>query len=308
MISSPRSLPQRTFCAPPQLLFTALLALCCGRPAVASNPKNQVTTQVSTNPAGQPHAWVQAAATNELHIIDDDGKTPLRYRIRKIDARTDTTRLIIETRQGDVARLIERNGQPLTASEDAAERERLNAILQSPSDFIKHHKRDTSTRTDVMQLVSLMPEAMIYTYVPGQPQPESAASTQVVIDFRPDPAFHPPTMFADLLTGLEGRMWIDADSKRVTRIQAQIIRPVNFGFGVVARLAPGGTIEFEQANAGGNRWVYSHLVENFSVRAMMVKTIPENTRMSASDFHLLPAPITFQEAVHQLLNTPIPLR
>jgi len=103
-------------------------------------------------------------------------------------------------------------------------------------------------------------------------------------------------------------MWIDADSKRVTRIQAQIIRPVNFGFGVVARLAPGGTIEFEQANAGGNRWVYSHLVENFSVRAMMVKTIPENTRMSASDFHLLPAPITFQEAVHQLLNTPIPLR
>jgi len=103
-------------------------------------------------------------------------------------------------------------------------------------------------------------------------------------------------------------MWIDADSKRVTRIEGQIIKTVNFGFGIVARISPGGTIEFEQTNAGGNRWVYSHLVENFSVRAMMVKTIPENTRMNASDFHLLPAPVTFQEAVHLLLAMPIPLR
>jgi hypothetical protein len=285
-----------------------LLTACCGYPAAASNPKNQAAAQVLPLPVGQPRSWAQAAATNELHIIDDDGKAPLRYRVRKIDAHSDTTRLIIETRQGDVARLIERNGQPLTAVEDTAERERLNAILQSPSDFIKHHKRDNSTRADVMQLVSLMPQAMIYTYVPGQPQPQSATSAQVVIDFRPDPAFHPPSMLADLLTGLEGRMWIDADSKRVTRVEGQIIKTVNFGFGIVARISPGGTIEFEQTNAGENRWVYSHLVENFSVRAMMVKTIPENTRMNASDFHLLPAPVTFQEAVHLLLATPIPIR
>ena len=312
MISSPRTLSQRAFCIALRPPFTVLLvafaAICCNHPVTALAPKNQATGQVSTLPAGQPRNWVQSAATNELHIIDDDGKAPLRYRIRKIDAHSDTTRLIIETRQGDVARLIERNGQPLTAAEDVAERERLNAILQSPSDFIKHHKRDNSTRTDVMQVVSLMPQAMIYTYVPGQPQPQSATSTQVVIDFRPDPAFHPPSMFADLLTGLEGRMWIDAGTQRVTRIEGQVIKTVNFGFGIVARIAPGGTIEFEQMNAGGNRWVYSHLAENFSVRAMLVKTIPENTRMNASDFHLLSAPITFQEAVHQLLNTPIPLR
>jgi len=312
LISSPRTLPQRTFRVSPYLLFTILLTtvapLFTGRSAIASAPESQAPAQNSALPVGQPRAWAQAAATNELHIIDDDGNAPLRYRIRKIDTRSDTTRLIIETRQGDVARLIERNGQPLTAAEDAAERERLNAILQSPADFIKHHKRDNSTRTDVMQLVSLMPQAMIYTFVPGQPQSQSATSTQVVIDFRPDPAFHPPSMLADLLTGLEGRMWIDAGSQHVTRIEGQVIKMVNFGFGIVARIAPGGTIEFEQTNAGGNRWVYSHLVEKFSVRAMMVKTIPENTRMSASDFHLLPAPVTFQEAVHLLLATPIPLR
>jgi hypothetical protein len=295
-------LPQRPLRASSRLHSKFLLA------AVAALFGAQAPAQTPALPAGQPRAWVQAAATNELHIIDDDGHAPLRYRVRKIDTRTDTTRLILETRQGDVARLIERNGQPITAAEDAAERARLNAILRSPSDFIKHHKRDNSTRADVLQVVSLMPQAMIYTYVPGQPQPQSATSPQVVIDFRPDPAFHPPTMFADLLTGLEGRMWIDAATHHLTRIEGHVLKPVDFGFGIVARIAPGGTIELEQTNAGSDRWVYSHLVENLSIRAMLVKTIPENTRMTATDFHLLPAPITFQEAVHQLLSAPIPLR
>jgi hypothetical protein len=286
----------------PATLATALIALSC---ALGTAQKSPSTPSVATTPSGTPKSWIEAAVANELLIINDNGGTPLRYRIRKIDVKGDTTRVQIESRQGDVARLIERNGHAITAAEDAAERERLNAILASPSDFLHHHKRDNATRSDVNQLVRLLPTAMIYSFTPGQPQPAGAAP-QIVIDFRSDPNFKPPTMLSESLTGIEGRMWIDAATRRVTRIEGHFLKTVNFGFGIVARIFPGGTIELEQTNAGGDRWVYSHLVEHLTVRAMMVKTIPENSQMTASDFHLLPAPIDFQDAVRQLLAMPIP--
>ncbi len=288
------------------ILLAASLAL----PASSAVPgaAAQVAEQNNGVPSGIVLDWVKAACANELQIIDDDGTLPLRYRVRKIDSRSDTTREEIETRQGDVARLVERNGKPITAQEDAAERERLNAILQAPGEFIKHHKRDNATRADVLQLVRLMPQAMTYSYAPGQPQPPTATAPQVVIDFHSNPAFKPQTMLAEVLTGLEGRMWIDAKSRRLTRIEGRVLRPLNFGFGILAHVYPGGTIALEQTNASGDRWVYSYLMEHLTLRAMMVKTIPENSQMTASDFRPLPAPVSFQEAVRMLLAMQIPLR
>jgi hypothetical protein len=279
-----------------------LVALSC---ALSTAQKPPAVPSAAAVPTGTPKSWVEAAVANELLIINDTGGTPLRYRIRKIDAKGDTTRIQIESRQGDVARLIERNGHAITAAEDAAERERLNAILDSPYDFLRHHKHDSATRSDVNQLVRLLPNAMIFSFTPGQPQ-RTSAPPQVVINFRSDPSFKPPTMLSESLTGIEGRVWIDAATRRVMRIEGHFLKPVNFGFGIVARIFPGGTIELEQANVGGDRWIYSHLVEHITVRAMMVKTIPENNQMTASDFHMLPAPIDFQDAVHQLLALPVP--
>src|ERR1700722_2950065 len=158
--------------------------------------------------------WIDAAAANEFSIVNDDGKFPLRYRVHKVDSKEDITREVIETRNGTVARLVERNGQKLTAAEDAAERQRLKDILASPGDFIKHHKRDDSTRKYCLQLVKEMPGAMIFSYAPGQPQPPRVAERQIVIDFHPDTNYKTSETVDNLLTGIEGRLWIDARSRR----------------------------------------------------------------------------------------------
>jgi hypothetical protein len=256
-------------------------------------------------PAGTPQSWVQAAADSELPVINADGQNPLRYRMHKVDAKGDTTRMQIESKQGDVARLIERNGHALAREDNEAEIERLKAILASPDDFLRHHKHDNATRADVTQLVRLIPQAMIFSYTPGQPQRVGMKAAQVVIDVRSDPAFKPPTMLSDALTGIEGRLWIDAASHHLLRIEGRFLKQVNFGYGLVARIFPGGTIEFEQADAGNGRWVYSSLVEDLTVRAMLVKTIPQKSLMTASDFQRLPAPIDFQQAVRELIAMPV---
>ena len=67
-------------------------------------------------------------------------------------------------------------------------------------------------------------------------------------------------------------------------------------------------MEFEQTNAGADRWAFSHLREDITVREILLKTVAQRASMDAADFQLLPAPVDYQEAVRILLATPITLR
>ncbi len=259
-------------------------------------------------PAGLPVAWVQAASDNELRIVEDDGTFPVRYLVHKFDRKGETLRDTMESRDGTVARLVARDGRPLTSEEDSDERRRLSDLINSPSIFEKHHKRNISARVYSSELIKLMPKAMIFTYTPGQPQPAGAASPQVVIDFTPDPKFQPPSIVSELLTGIEGRLWIDARLHVVTRGEARVVHAVNFGWGMLAHIYPGGTVEFEQAPVGDGHWIYSHLDEHLKIREVMVKTANEDVTMTASKMQKMPSLVSYEDAIRKLLGTPFPAR
>ena len=289
-------------------LRRTLSAAACVAISLSVRAQQPQAPQLPQLAATTPLSWIRSAVANEQPIIADNGTIPLRYHIHKIDAKGDVVRDTIESKDGGVARLVERNGKPISAAEDSAERARLQAILDDPSDFFKHHRRDASTRDDTLQLVSLMPQAMVYTYTPGQPQLPNVPTPQVVLDFSPDPAFHPPTVASDLLTGLAGRVWIDARTRRMTRVDGHVLKPVNFGWGILGRIAPGGTIELDQTEPVPNRWVYNRLDMHLTMRIVMFKSVNMDDRMTALDFQALPAPVTVQQAIHLLLDTKIPLR
>ena len=261
------------------------------------------------NLAQPARAWADTAAAAQEHILQTDGEIPLMYRVRKTDARGDSTRVTLESRDGAVARTIERNGQPLTPEEDGAERERLTDIEHDPESFLKRHKRDRAGREYALELVRALPGAMLWSYSPGQPQLPHATAPQVVLDFTPDPNFRPPTLVTEGLTGIAGRVWIDAASGCVLRIQGTILHPVDFGWGgMLAKVSQGGTIALEQAQAAPGRWLYTHLTMHLSVREMLIHTVAENMESSASDAKPLPHPISVQEAVQQLLALPVTSR
>ena len=260
---------------------------------------------IQVGPGGSPQAWVQRAVKHELDTIQQND-LPMRYKMRKTDRGGDVTRVVVESQQGTVARMIEKNGRPLSASEDAAERDRLSNILRDPNDFLKRKRRDGEGRDYASGLIKLLPQAMLYTFAPGQPQPPHPGPRQVVLDFTPNPAFHPPSLVSEALTGLAGRVWIDEATGYLTRMEGHIVRPVNFGLGVIARVYPGGTVEFEQTCVDGKTWVSSHLAENVTLREMMLRTVNNKTNMSAWDFEVLPAGLSYREAVHSLLDMPVP--
>ena len=161
-----------------------------------------------------------------------------------------------------------------------------------------------------VQLLKEMPDAMIWTYAPGQPQLPSAALNApalIVLDFRPDPKWSPPNLESEPLTGLQGRVWVEPHSRRMVRLEGNLFHAVNIGWGMVAHLYPGGTITLQQINAGGERWIVEHIVEQLTVRALMVKNVKQRLIFDTSDYHPV-APMTYQQAIKALLDTPLPPR
>ena len=302
---------RRNAAGPAARLFKIGLRLLLLFPGLAGLAGSQVVANTGNGDqlSQSPRSWAEAGAANQGRILEAGSDVPLRFRERKTNARGDTTREVVESREGSVARLVQRNGAPLTVTENNEERERLNGILSSPETFLSRHRRDHAGREYALELVHALPGAMLWSYAPGQPQLADGAAKQVVLDFTPDPKFRPPTLIAEALSGIAGRVWLDAQTRCVTRIEGHILHPIDFGWGgMLARVREGGIVELEQTQVTQNRWFYSHLSEHVTLREMLVHTVTEDSTDNASEAHVLPAPVSFQQAVRDLLAMPVSTR
>ncbi len=252
-----------------------------------------------------PRSLIVDAARNELIALHHKGSY-LRYRMETVNEKGDQVRDVIESKDGTVARLILKDGKPLSAKEDEDERERLNGMIASPAAYMKHVRNSESEKKMADTLVPMMADAMINTYTPGQPQTgRNPGATEIVLDYKPNPQWNPPNTEAEALTGLEGRVWIDAKTHYVVRMEGTIFRGVNFGWGMLAHIYPGGKLEMNQTNVGGNRWIFTDFSMQLSVRALMVKRLDIHTTAKASGFQII-SPMSYQDAVRLLLATPLP--
>jgi hypothetical protein len=270
--------------------------------AQSAAPKDAGDSWVLSVP---PRSWAVDASANELIALHHNNSY-LRYRMEVVNEKGQQVRDVIESKDGTVARLILKDGKPLTAEMDKWERERLNDMIASPGTYAKHVKNGESERKMADQLVPMMPDAMIYTYTPEQPQTgRNPGILEVVLDYKANPKFAPPNTEAEALSGLEGRIWIDSKSHYLVRMEGTISHPVNVGWGMLAHIYPGGKLEMNQTDVGGGRWIFTDFSMKLSVRALMVKTLNVHSSAKASGFQTL-GPMSYQDAIHLLLATPLP--
>ncbi len=283
------------------ILLAALSSMSCA--AVAQKPEPPAWLAMPAS------AWAAECANNEVDVIQHKGSY-LRYRLHTVDEKNDVVRDQIETPEGTVSRLVQRNGRPLTQEEEAAERDRLLSLAASPGAFARHARRDQENKKMGVELVKMMPSAMLWSYAPGQPQlsnQHDAAPALVVLDFKPNPGWSPPNLESDLLTGLEGRVWIDPGSGHMVHMEARLFHAVNIGWGMLAHIYPGGTATVEQVNAGSQRWLVKHIVEQLTAQALVVRMVKQRLVSDATDVQPVP-PMGYQQAVKMLLDKSSPSR
>lgn len=255
----------------------------------------QATTPESV--ASDPVALVRRAVANELK--PSDGQHPYRYKLHKIDDGRSTTKEIVETKDGDVARLIEAGGHPLDGDANQTEVDRLNNLLAHPEIQEHRHKREQADNSRANEMIRLLPDAFLYQFL-GMAQGPNGPVYR--LSLKPNPNFNPPDREAEVYAGMAGELWIDQQRERMVKLDVHLIADVNFGWGILGRLDKGGSILVEQEDVGNDHWEQEHFKLNLHGKALLFKTLDFETTEDETDFVPVPGGWSYQDAVKLLLS------
>jgi hypothetical protein len=273
----------------------SLLSLFCF-PFLAGLSLQSQTAPSALTPA-QAQALVQRALATEARAAQDIGHVghPMRYRLHKVSPRLTSTKEIVETKDGDVARLISINDQPLSQADEQKEQARLQALLDNPG-LQQHRKQSEGSDTErAMKVLRVLPSAFLYQYAGTGSTPNGNV---IKFTFKPNPQFDPPDTETGVLTAMAGEIWIDPVEERVVRL-AGSLQQDKFLYLGLGELSKGGTIEIAQADIGGHQWRIVHLKLLMNIRVLL-SIRPSDSVQEYTNFEPVPATLSYQDAIQML--------
>ncbi len=229
-------------------------------------------------------------------VQTQDASHPMQYRLRKVSPRLTTTKLIVETKDGDVARLISVNDQPLSDIGKHDEDARLQTLLDNPGMQKHREEREQNDTERARKIVRALPDAFTYSYAGIVSTPQGP---NYRMQFQPNPNFDPQDMEAQALKGMAGELWIDVAQQRVTKLDGKRIRDVDYGLGVLGKLDAGGTLRMEQADIGNHQWRTTKMVLVMNARVLF-KTVKLDTTLEMSEFSPVASGMSYQQAIQML--------
>jgi hypothetical protein len=286
--------------------FIILTAILIGHslPGVADGVTQSAQAEAAV--AADPVALVRRAAANELRAIDDrvaQGPAPVRFLLYKEDEKGSTSKEVVQTRDGSVARLVAINGKPLTQEEERSEAARLERLLDQPDLQERRRKREREDAERARKIVHVMPDAFLYKYEGIVSGPNGPA---IRLSFKPKPGFEPPDQETRVAVGIQGELWIDQNQERMVRLDAQLFEDVDFGWGILGRLYKGGSIRIENADVGNHNWQLQRMKLDLTGKALMLKTLTFRITESGTGYESVPKEMSYKDGI-RLLQSKAPI-
>jgi hypothetical protein len=248
------------------------------------------------NPAIPANDLVRLAVQNELK--PESSNQHFMYRDVKLkDNGTRETKQMISTGQGMMlGRVIAINGKPLDAVQRQKEDQRLQRLLDDPSQLDAKKKQQTEDDQRVRKMVGALADAFVFEYA-GTEQDKSGEVK--ILRFHPNPNYDPPSRELQVYQGMEGTMKIAVPQNRIVLLEAKLFRQVNFGWGILGHLNPGGEFVIEQSEITPQHWDLTHMKLNFTGKALFFKTINIQEDEQTSDYREVPA-LSLAQAIQKL--------
>jgi len=247
----------------------------------------------------QGQALVDRVLGNELAAAQN-ASHPMRYQLRKTSPRYTSTKEIVETKDGDVARLIEISDKPLSQADEQNEQARLSDLLADHGKQRKRKQAEDEDAARALKVLRAMPAALLYQYAGSSDGPTGKVEK---FTFRPNPSFSPPDLETLALTEMVGEIWIDPAHQRVTRLEGHLQQDIEFGWGILGRLNKGGWITIDQADVGGGEWRTVRFQMVMSGRVVFKSRVFDTTE-DQTHFASVPAGLSYQEAIKMLREDP----
>jgi hypothetical protein len=241
---------------------------------------------------------VRQTVVHEMAATDTGGQ--YMYRVHEETPQGSETRVMVETRDWAIDRLILKNGQPLPPAERQREEKRLRRLLTNPAGLLKLQTEKHADDAHARRVIQVLPDAFLYQRAGAETN--SAGRELTLVTFRPNPDFRPRSTELRVLQGMEGVVLIDPVAERLVRIEGKLCRDVDFGWGIFDHISRGGSFLLEHQVVWHDQWAVTTLALHYNNRQLLLITSRVDSVTKATDFRRMPDNLTVQQAVEMLLD------
>lgn len=199
----------------------------------------------------------------------------------------------VETVDGPIARLTLSDGHTLSPEAQQQEQERLQQLLNSPSERARHLRQYDEDEDRIGRILALLPDAFVYQY-------DGEENGCYRLRFQPNPSYTAHTIEARIFHAMSGRLWVDARYKRLARLEGHVDENVDFGFGILGRLYQGGWFKLERVQVSPSDWKTKSLEVHMNIRALLVKTFARETSETRGGFAPVPSGMSLAQGLELL--------
>jgi hypothetical protein len=184
---------------------------------------------------------------------------------------------------------------PLSADQQKRELQKLaNEVArrnrETPAEALQRSEQYRKTREQNGVFIAEFTKAFDFTLAGEQTMNGHAC---YVLDARPLAGYKPPNRTAKILTGMQGRLWVDKESFHWVKAEAQAIKSVSV-FGLFAKVLPGTRMELEMMPVTDSIWLVSRFAVDLRISILWRKS----TKATESTFsNYRPAATALAEAL-----------
>jgi len=196
---------------------------------------------------------------------------------------------VVETTDGPLRRLIAIDNRPLSPEEAAAEQRRIDNLVAHPDEFRRQnqaHKDDEDRATQLLQMLS---SNFALT-------PDGEANGCLRFNFQPRPDFRPSSYQERVAHEMEGTVSLKSPEDRLCTLDAKIVRPVEFGFGMLGHIDQGGHFSLARKQVDASHWKSNHISVHINGRILMLKSLAQDQEAVRTEIRTVPLDLTLAQA------------
>ena len=174
----------------------------------------------------------------------------------------------------------------LTAAESAQEQQRLERTIarrraESPQDTAKRVEAYHDDRRRDHLLMGQLTKAFDFAF---EREEKLGPYSVYVLRATRRKGYRPPNTETQVLTGMQGELWIDKETFQWVKIEAHVVHPVSIK-GFLARVEPPTFFELEKAPVGDGPWLPSHFVMRAHAKVLLAFKHNTQEEETYSNYH-----------------------
>lgn len=237
---------------------------------------------------------VRQVINNELYANQNDHSHWMYLDSDTVPGKS-TVKLVVQTLDGTVSRTIRLNGRPLTSQERAQDQAKMESVVNDPAVRARQRKNSAHDDQQSVSMMKMLPEGFIWTNA-------GESNGEITLRFKPNPAFDPPTYASRVFAAMAGEVKVEAKQKRVKMLNGHLVREVDFGWGILGKIYPGGTFRVVRTEVAPGEWEITQTHVHISGHMLIFKSISQQEDEVSSHYKATPKGLTLRQAAQMLTD------